>query len=103
MVFLNFKHYTFGSNSSGQLGHGTTEEKWLPQSGCEHFNILNPDRMNARKNARTTTIYTTFTTICLYLPKVEIQKNYKNSSIKSKVARNNKREKDGIITFFWRM
>ena len=23
--------YSFGSNSSGQLGHGTTEEEWRPQ------------------------------------------------------------------------
>lgn len=23
--------YTFGSNSSGQLGHGTTEEEWRPR------------------------------------------------------------------------
>ena len=30
---VNFKNiYTFGSNSSRQLGHGPTEEEWLPQS-----------------------------------------------------------------------
>ncbi|KAI5324532.1 hypothetical protein L3X38_033605 [Prunus dulcis] len=23
--------YSFGSNSSGQLGHGTTEEEWRPR------------------------------------------------------------------------